>query len=170
LQATAKQKSSIKCGEFDFDLASLLILTKGQSWYNSLGYKQENYNSENNEWLILREMSFNKLDFTSLTYSSIKKGRKSWFDHGLEIFAMYNGMELNNDNFVDILSLAIETINSEFDVEEKIAICSSIIYLKIKNGELCRENEFIIIINYLYITLCSYFIHYTRYPLIKYII
>jgi hypothetical protein len=79
LLAKAKQKSSIKCGEYKLDLASLMILTKGQSWYNSLGYKQENYKYEENIWTEIREMKFNNLDFSLLTYESVKKGKKGWF-------------------------------------------------------------------------------------------
>jgi hypothetical protein len=93
-------------------------------------------------------------------------------DDGLEIFAEYNGNELNNETFIDILTLAVENVNLECEdiIEEKISTAVGIIYMKIKNKELCHVNkEYSLIMYYLYITLCSYFIPYTRYPLFKYI-
>jgi hypothetical protein len=51
------------------DLATLKILTKGESWYNSLGYKSINYDNEkkNNEALIKKTLKeiFNNPDLTS---------------------------------------------------------------------------------------------------------
>jgi hypothetical protein len=45
------------CG-YSVDLAKLKILTKGESWYNSLGYKSENYDNEkkNNEAVIKKTL------------------------------------------------------------------------------------------------------------------
>jgi hypothetical protein len=46
------------CGD-TFDMAVLKILTRGESWYNSLGYKSENYDSEknNNEVVIKKTLN-----------------------------------------------------------------------------------------------------------------
>ena len=41
-----EDKSKITICDTEFDLAILKILTKGESWYNSLGYVSEDYNNE----------------------------------------------------------------------------------------------------------------------------
>ena len=48
------------CGK-PFNLAILKILTKGESWYNSLGYRSIRYEMEklNNEWLIKKDFKGN---------------------------------------------------------------------------------------------------------------
>ena len=42
-------------------LYTLKILTKGESWYNSLGYYQENYSEEKEEWLLIRNKTFEEI-------------------------------------------------------------------------------------------------------------
>jgi hypothetical protein len=66
---TLKDESFIYICTKLFGLAQLKILTKGESWYNSLGYKSTNYDNEkkNNEALIKKTLKeiFNNPDLTS---------------------------------------------------------------------------------------------------------
>lgn len=49
--------SQIELGDYGFDLATLKIITKGESWYNSLGYVSDNYEIEKSYNSVIRELS-----------------------------------------------------------------------------------------------------------------
>lgn len=50
-------KSIIEWNNFRISLSTLNILSKGESWYNTLGYLQINYDKEKEEWDILCNLS-----------------------------------------------------------------------------------------------------------------
>ena len=86
------------CGKY-FDLANIKILTKGQSWYNSLGYKSVNYAEEleNNRTLI--QKSFNEI-FTQEKMWSFDRDRKIYFSNSLKKI-----LNIGEDNVVENLTL-----------------------------------------------------------------
>lgn len=76
--------STININNVDIDLAFLKILTKGKSWYNSLGYVSSNYSKE-----ILHN---NELRDTPLleVLNSCKPELINDFDDYLDYFEGYN--------------------------------------------------------------------------------
>jgi len=165
-----EDQSSILCGEFMLDLATIYIFSKGQSWYNSLGYKQENYLEESRNWEIIRNCMFNNLKFNEIDFELIQLKNKGWFTNPLDFIAyLLDYSEINKDNCNEILEYSIDLIKDCQELlDNTISVTVGIIYIKIKNKEICHDDEKLLIY-YLYIYLCSFFIEYTRYPLIKYI-
>lgn len=54
-------KSVIEWNNFRISLSTLNILSKGESWYNSLGYLQTNYIKEKEDWQILCDLTMQSL-------------------------------------------------------------------------------------------------------------
>jgi hypothetical protein len=100
--------STININNVDIDLAFLKILTKGKSWYNSLGYVSSNYSKE-----ILHN---NKLRNTHLieVLNSCKPKLIKDFDGYIDYFEGYN---------IDIDSIEPDEMNRI--VEEKIELLKS---------------------------------------------
>ena len=161
-------QSYITYEDFNLNLGIMYILTNGMSWYNKLGFKQENYKEESNNWNIIRYNTFNELDFTNIRFEDWNLFRgKNWYDDGLQLYSDYVlDEEINVDNFIDVLNDAIIFIKEEFTTEcdNKITNVVGLIFINIKNKTLLQED---VLKNYLFISLCSYLISYTRFPLIK---
>lgn len=156
-----EDQSYINYDGMHLDFASLHILAKGQSWYNSLGYKQENYNQECENWNLIRNEYFLDLDFNQLTYISTK----NYFDNPFDMLSELNGYENPDTNFEELVKIAVEIIKTECVdvVNEQIYVAAGLIYLNIKN----KKYDDNILYYYLYIYICSFFLTYTRHPLIK---
>lgn len=115
-----EDQSSVKFGNYDLDLATLLILTKGKSWYNSMGYFQSNFENEKREWELIRKRSLEDV-FTyilTLEYDLIDSKNKGWFDDALIIFSSIQESELNSETYRDLLVGLMEYLGSLFDINE----------------------------------------------------
>lgn len=115
------------------DLAILKILTKGESWYNSLGYKSTNYDNEkkNNEALIKKTLNeiFNNPDLTS-TEKDMK----------ISIISLLQRDDLTEEDLENhslqsisnmILNLASDCKNEDAaSVLRRLVICAKMGYLR----------------------------------------
>jgi len=162
---------------YEIDLAFISILAKGESWYNSVGYKQINYDEESLKWDQLRSKKFNDvvkyLEFFTYSQWMEKRFERSgssgdeWFDDGLYLYSQYIDEEITEDNFLKKLSESIIFVKQSCQdiIEYDIGTASGIIYVGIKDKKLLDES--LILPYYLYITLCKYLVTYTRFPLNK---
>ena len=167
-------QSPIKFGEYRLDFAVLQILTKGESWYNSLGYYQENYNDEKNEWDLIRNIALEDIfDLAiKLDYATYKTKNKGWFDDGLLVYSIIEGETLTEDNYAMLLENFIIYLSSIFGNElQGETVKSFAIKLSIltKNYQYQSNPEHIneILDHFLMLSLISYCITYTRFPLYK---
>lgn len=153
--------------EYRIDLATLLILSKGQSWYNSLDYKQENFSNEYNTWQQIRYLTFIDLNFDDINFNIITEN-KNWYDIPLYFIAYIHDYEnIDKNNFKEIIKMSIDFVveNCGHIIYDRINLASYEVYQNIKNNIYQSEDNFLPY--YLYIYLCSAFIKYTRFPLIK---
>ncbi len=115
------------------DLAILKILTKGESWYNSLGYKSTNYDNEkkNNEALIKKTL---KEIFSDPDLTSTEKDMKS------SIISLLQRDDLTEEDLENhslqsisnmILNLASDCKNEDAaSVLRGLVICAKMGYLR----------------------------------------
>lgn len=69
-----EDSSELVKDNIEIDLAILNILYRGESWYNSLGYRQFNYNQNHTNWNIIRQKTFQNVmipNTGNLAYSRI---------------------------------------------------------------------------------------------------
>lgn len=159
-------QSSVNFGDYKFDLATLSIITKGRSWYNSLGYYSNNHSIEQQEWEIIRESKLDDLFNYILTidYEKYISKNKGWYHDGLLFFCSSNEITLNEDNYNEVLTKALEYLSVEFDLDETVKSFGIRLSIISKNN---TSEEYEVIKYLLMLSVISYAIEYTRYPLIK---
>ncbi len=131
-------ESEFNWGNIKISLFLMKILTKGQSWYNSLGYFSGNHIKESKEWNRIRNLTFLDIKKSLLTLTYPEYEEKSIFRYGLVLFAQYYDIELRDDNFTAVLEDGINFMYeniTELDLNNtSIKIVSGYIYLQMKNN------------------------------------
>lgn len=159
-------QSSITFGEYSLDFGVLSILTKGQSWYNSKGYYQENFNEEKKKWNLIRNSTIEQMfDYImTIDYETYKSKYKGWFDDGLLSFSSLNSPILDKDNYLQNLESCIIYLSSIFDLNETVKdFCIRLTLLSKTNSSTdddCYDY-------FLMLSLFSHGVTYTRFPLRK---
>uniref|UniRef100_A0A6C0AFM7 Uncharacterized protein n=1 Tax=viral metagenome TaxID=1070528 RepID=A0A6C0AFM7_9ZZZZ len=129
-------------GDYIISLNCLYILSYGQSWYNSLGYKQKEFESD--------QIISNKLRNTKLT----------------DYLISYEKKYVHNMNFIDNFKNMIPFIHKYFNINDTIGkICKDIFFL-IKIKDLNINIEYLQVLLTI-LELCSYGIEYSYSNLIK---
>ena len=150
--------------EYAIPLYYLHILAKGQSWYNTLGYKQSMYDEEKLQWDQLRRqpmfLMFEK--FMVIDYS----------DHdakdAIEILSrMYNRNISINECILFIKQIWFDIYNQDISIQ-RVSTVYSMIYVVIKSKNIDLKDN-IKVAFYLLLTLMFPFINYDGSELIKYI-
>lgn len=145
------------------DFSSLYIYVNGKSWYNSFNYYQKNYNKESREWRTIRKKILHDI-LELINYDKYNNSLSNEYDNGIEVFCSISEIEINHDNFNDLIFYFIELLfkNCEdLGLEyNSLEIVFEKVYYKIK------INEFNIL-HHLLLSICSIAINYTRYPLFK---
>lgn len=161
-----EDQSSVTYGAYRLDLASLSILTKGRSWYNSMGYYSENHGFESQEWEVIRRSRIADIlvHLSTITYDEYISKNKGWFDDGLDLFAYLNETEVTEENFEDMLNEFVYYLSATFDVNDTAESFGIILSILSKNN-VSEDYE---CMNYLMMLgAISYSIRYTRHPLVK---
>lgn len=161
-----EDQSSVSYGDYRLDLAALSILTKGRSWYNSMGYYSENHEFESQEWEVIRKSRICDIfeHLSTITYDDYIFKNKGWFDDGLDLFAYMNESTVTEENFDDLLREFIYYLSETFDVNDTAESFAVMLSILSKNN----TSEDYECINYLMMLgAISYSIRYTRHPLIK---
>lgn len=163
----------------NIDLSLLCIMTKENSYYNSLGYFQQEYDNEKLEWNIIRNMNFYDYleNIQYLDYDSYSNIKSIFFHNGLELFSTNHlNRKINENNFNDIINQASDFIVDNFNnfygnfyeiKTVKNYELSTLIYSYIKNNIQIPFIEKIY--HYLIISLFGLSIEYSRDNLIKYL-
>jgi len=167
-------QSSVPWNKLKINFAMITILSKGQSWYNSLGYYQEHYIEESNNWNILRHKNIKDCfeDLNLISYYEYFESSEydNYYDDAIDLYInLMNIEDISDNNFGDILLNSLIVISNncpELDIENNdIKTVCSIIYLNIKSGKELEYNKQVLY--YLYPSLCFLLVQYTRDPLIK---
>lgn len=173
LQDESSKIYNIANKSFKINLGMISILTRCNSWYNQLGFYQYNYKEENEYWnsIYKDNILFKDIILTlkSLDYNYyLSKVNKSWYNDGLELFAEYHKILIDESNFKYIMEGAINFILNEYTIysETNISTVCGLISITLKSDN-SYQDEKSFIIAYLYISLCSYVILYTRTNLVK---
>ncbi len=166
-------ESTISWKDIEIDLATIKILSNGQSWYNSLGYYSENHREESRKWNCIRNLTFLdvKDSLLLLTYSEYdSKSNYSISEDGFSLFCNYYEFD-DIDNFQRLIKKCIDFMYeniSEFDLDNTfIKVVSGYIYLQIKNNVEFDYPKQIAYYSYLTFIFLLKDINYTRDPLIK---
>lgn len=158
------------------DFALLNIVSKNNSFYNSLGYYQDDYELERSQWNMVRNDNlYNYLEYIqTLDYDYYNNIKSNFYHDGLELFAneIYK-IRIDEDNYYQILANATDFIVERFEKlygiynikEVKNYQLATLVCSYIKNN---IQIQFIDkIYHYLLISLFGLCIHYDRFELVK---
>lgn len=139
------------------DLAALNILSFGESWYNRMRFRQENYNEDIIRWNNIRNKTFIELldEFGKLTDKDIET--KGYYDSAFTL-------SLQEDDDINELQYIVNIVlENEYLLNTKTKDIASIIYSNLKSNKDVQRIELV------YISLISYILKYEREDLRYYI-
>lgn len=160
-------QSSVNFGDVKLNFGVLNIIVKGNSWYNSLGYFQDNYQYEKSIWDTVRKFTLGKLFeyMTYVSYSEYKTKNKGWYTDGLSFFGEENGVGVNEYSYYELIKEFIYYLESVFGTETELLVLMLELFIISKSdGNIDDKTR----IDYFYLlSAISYIVPYTRFPLIK---
>jgi len=107
------------------DLATLKILTKGMSWYNSLGYVSSNFEEEKEHNDEILKMPFEDALQMATNNKNVKTTSKKILDDAHNLFPDIN-MQMETGAYVNKL---VESINYRFDSSDDLS-CQKYKFIK----------------------------------------
>lgn len=155
------------------NLAIISIITRGNSWYNQLGFYQRNYETQKAYWddLIKSKITFREIIpiLKVMTFDQFAaKTLIDWYDDGLDIYCKHNRIKLTRDNFDEVLDIAIQAVSREYEeyLDKPISDSVTLFYLLTKEkNSFTKPKQYIY--SYLFFSLCGYIFPYYRYHLVK---
>jgi len=162
-----EDQSNIEFQGYNINLGLLSILSKGDSWYNSLGYKQTNYKKEKLKWNSLRKNSIRDLygDILKISLIQYKNSNKGYFTDGLTIYANIFDEELDDFNFREFIKNAVLFLEEFIDIDDKIEKVALEFTILLKSGKYMDDN--LLICYLIFLSLFECIVNYTRCPLTK---
>jgi hypothetical protein len=122
-------KINTKCKDDEaslgIDLATLKILTKGMSWYNSLGYVSSNFEEEKEHNDEILKMPFEDALQMATNNKNVKTTSKKILDDAHNLFPDIN-MQMETGAYVNKL---VESINYRFDSSDDLS-CQKYKFIK----------------------------------------
>jgi hypothetical protein len=165
------------------NLAISCILSSGCSWYNSLGFRQANYDQQKKYWDMVTSTKATFIDIIPILMSMgydlyYEKTSLSWYDDGFCILRSYQN-EIHGIGFTPInqkiesvdyeryKTSSIKMISDFFSeyIDRPVVDTCSLFYLELKDisGMTIKEYDF----KYAFISICGYIMPYYRYYLAK---
>ena len=118
------------------DLQKLKILTNGESWYNSMGYYQGNFDEEKEQWDIIRNMTFREIVDKYLNIRKKLYQYRLFYD-----FGKYIGIKPNLTNIDQVIQKALEVIKKVYtDDIDSIPIKKLVLFISNKHL-ICRISD-----------------------------
>lgn len=150
---------------FDFrvDLASLSILATGESWYNRLGFRQENYNKDIVRWNDIRNKTFIELLDELYSLSNDERNFDSKNHFHSPFFVVYL-KEFTNEDKAKLFPSLIEIMLDDFSyvLDKKVKDIASLILTSFRTRKYIEENEIELRKQLVYIGILSYLLKYER--------
>lgn len=173
-QLGLEDQSSVNVLGIRINFAIINILSKGQSWYNSLGYYSDVYKEEIRYWHEIRSVTLDQVlpMILSKNYNNYEDTiNDDYYDNVLKFYCESLGEDIYENNYNEAIEASLNFIKEntrDIDFNQNIGVVFSLIYLRIKS----RENlTYEIALSYsILIQLMSLIIPYKRFMLIKFLV
>lgn len=148
---------------FKVDLAALNILATGKSWYNRLGFRQDNYEDNIERWRLIRDLTFRDLynEIVNLDSNENNFITKNYYNSPFYAILGYEPLT-KADKLEECINIMHSIIPEYIDVKVKDA--SANIMSTVRSDDYKRDER--IRAKLAYIGFLSYILNYDREDLI----
>lgn len=146
--------------DIKMNLAGMTILSSGNSWYNRLGFEQDNFQTESKQWSDIRKMSLEDIKGSFLKLKEGDIDNKGYFGSPFDL------LDIDSDDFDYKILIMLEYLYSREDyINTNIGMTSAMIYNNLRYFS--YDDQELLLYHFVYISAISMLLKYDRFLYMK---